>query len=65
MTEKEKYEYVSGKFLTCIHSFGTFKQGHKYWLEYTGHDVYVGRSDNVLNIRFFIDENSLLKNFTV
>ena len=59
MTEKEKTEFVSGKFLTCITNLGTFKKGERYWLEYIGNDIYVGRSDNVLNEQFHITELEL------
>lgn len=48
MTEKEKTDYTSGKFLTCIVDFDIFKAGEKYWLEYVGDNTYCGRSDNIL-----------------
>lgn len=48
MTEKEKTDYTSGKFLTCIADFDIFKAGEKYWLEYVGDNTYCGRSDNIL-----------------
>ena len=52
--EKEKSDFVSGKFLYCRGSFLDFKEGETYWLEYIGDDNYIGRSDNVLNQRFHI-----------
>lgn len=48
MTVKEKTDYTSGKFLTCIIDFDIFKAGEKYWLEYIGDNTYCGRSDNIL-----------------
>lgn len=48
MTEKEKTDYTSEKFLTCIIDFDIFKAGEKYWLEYVGDNTYCGRSDNIL-----------------
>lgn len=53
-TEKEKSDFVSGKFLYCRGSFLDFKEGETYWLEYIGDDNYIGRSDNVLNQKFHI-----------
>lgn len=59
MTEKEKTDFVSGKFLTCITNFGIFKKGEQYWLEYIGNDTYIGRSDNILNEQLYISEFEL------
>ena len=49
MTEKEKYNKFSGRFVTCIYSFSVFECGKTYWLEYIGNNLYIGRSDNILN----------------
>lgn len=54
MTENEKYNYVSGKFLKCLLDFNIFKKGQNYWLEYIGNDTYIGRSDNILNEKVII-----------
>lgn len=59
MKENEKTNYVSGKFLTCIFSFGPFKEGENYWLEYVGNDRYVGRSDNILDAVITIEPHQL------
>lgn len=63
MDEKEKTEFVSGKFLVCLTDFGDFKKDEHYWLEYVGNNMYVGRSDNILNKRFNISESELQKLF--
>lgn len=59
MTEQEKYNFVSGKFLTCMLDFDILKTGEKYWLEYIGYDTYIGRSDNILNKRVYIEPHQL------
>ena len=55
MTENEKYNYVSGKHLICITDFNIFKKSQSYWLEYIGKNVYIGRSDNILNEKVTIE----------
>ena len=62
-TENEKYEYVSGKFIRCVNSFNGFSKGETYWLEYINDDIYVGRSDNILNKKFHITPKQLFQNF--
>jgi hypothetical protein len=54
MSEQEKYDFVSGKFLTCMMDFDILKAGEKYWLEYIGFDTYIGRSDNIYAKRVYI-----------
>lgn len=61
--EKRKNDFVSGKFLTCKKSFNEFKEGNTYWLEYIGGDTYIGRSDNVLNQKFYITPIQLFNLF--
>lgn len=34
MTEKEKDNFVSGKYLICLIDFKIFKKNQSYWLEY-------------------------------
>lgn len=60
--EKRKDEFVSGHFIICKKSFKQFRKGEGYWLEYTGKNTYIGRSDNVLNQRIHIRPREL-KNF--
>lgn len=55
MTEKEKYNFVSGKYLICLTDFNIFKKKQSYWLEYLGNDTYIGRSDNILNEKVTIE----------
>ena len=55
MTENEKYNYVSGKYLICLTDFKIFKKSQSYWLEYLGNNVYIGRSDNILNEKVTIE----------
>lgn len=62
--EEEKTSFVSGQFLQCKLSFDEFKEGEHYWLEYIGDDVYVGRSDNVLNQKFHITPRQLYTLFS-
>lgn len=65
LAEKEKEEFVSGNFLYCRDSLETgLNEGEKYWLEYVGDDTYVGRSDNILNMRFHITPRQLYRCFT-
>ena len=59
MTEQEKSNFVSGKFLTCMLDFDILKAGEKYWMEYIGQDTYIGRSDNILNKRLYIEPHQL------
>lgn len=61
--ENEKYEYVSGKFIRCVNSFNGFSKGETYWLEYTNDDIYVGRSDNILDKKFHITPKQIFQNF--
>ena len=62
--EEEKTRFVSGQFLQCELSFDDFKEGEHYWLEYVGDDMYVGRSDNILNQKFHITPRQLFTLFS-
>lgn len=62
--DKEKNDFVSGQFLQCKLSFDEFKEGEHYWLEYIGDDMYVGRSDNILNQKFHITPRQLYTLFS-
>jgi len=62
--EEEKTRFVSGQFLQCKLSFDGFKEGEHYWLEYIGDDMYVGRSDNILNQKFHITPRQLYTLFS-
>lgn len=62
--EEEKTRFVSGQFLQCKLSFDEFKEGEHYWLEYIGDDMYVGRSDNILNQKFHITPRQLYTLFS-
>ena len=64
LADKEKNDFVSGQFLQCKLSFDEFKEGEHYWLEYVGDDMYVGRSDNVLNQKFHITPRQLYTLFS-
>ena len=63
IAEKEKYDFVSGQFLYCKNSFNEFEKGKSYWFEYIGNDTYIGRSDNILNQKFFITPKQLYTQF--
>lgn len=64
IAEKEKYDFVSGKFIECRKSFDEFKEDNSYWFEYVGNDTYIGRSDNILNKSFHITPRQLYCLFT-
>lgn len=64
LAEEEKTRFVSGQFLQCKLSFDEFKEGEHYWLEYIGDDMYVGRSDNILNQKFHITPRQLYTLFS-
>lgn len=64
MSEQEKTDFVSGKFLHAITDFSIFKRGEAYWLEYIGNDTYCGRSDNCLNERIGITPRELIRYFS-
>lgn len=64
MSEQEKTDFVSGKFLYAITDFSIFKRGETYWLEYIGDDTYCCRSDNHLNERIRIDPWELTRYFS-
>lgn len=64
LADKEKNDFVSGQFLQCKLSFDEFKEGEHYWLEYVGDDMYVGRSDNILNQKFHITPRQLFTLFS-
>lgn len=64
LSEKEKNEIVSGKFLYALTDFSLFKKWEAYWLEYIGDDTYVGRSDNILNKKVVITPYQLCKYFS-
>ena len=64
LVEEEKNNFVSGQFLQCKLSFDGFKEGEHYWLEYVGNDMYVGRSDNILNQKFHITPRQLYTLFS-
>jgi len=63
--EKEKNDFVSGNFIQCRKSFNEFKEGESYWFEYIGDDIYIGRSDNILNKKFHITPRQLFKLFSL
>jgi len=62
--DKEKNDFVSGQFLQCKLSFDGFKEGEHYWFDYVGDDIYVGRSDNILNQKFHITPRQLYTLFS-
>lgn len=64
MSEQEKTDFVSGKFLYAITDFSLFKRGEAYWLEYIGNDTYCCRSDNHLNEKIRIDPWELTRYFS-
>ena len=64
IAEKEKYDFVSGKFIQCRKSFYEFKEYNSYWFEYIGNDTYIGKSDNILNKKFHITPRQLYCLFT-
>ena len=64
LSEKEKNEIVSGKFLYALTDFSLFKKWEAYWLEYVGDDTYVGRSDNILNEKVVITPYQLANYFS-
>lgn len=64
ISEKEKNEKVSGKFLYAVTDFSIFKKDEAYWLEYIGNDTYVGRSDNILNQKVEIAPRHLVWYFS-
>ena len=59
LSEQEKTDKVSGKFLYCVTDFSIFKQDESYWLEYIGDDTYCGRSDNILDRKVKITPRQL------
>ena len=79
MTDKERADYVFGKFLECIKEINTVRKGRgckvgeSYWFEYV-HDTNDGEqpdadafyrklSDNKHYDEVFITDNELLNNF--
>ena len=64
MSEQEKTDFVSGKFLYAITDFSLFKRGEAYWLEYIGNDTYCCRSDNRLNEKIRIKPWELKRYFS-
>ena len=64
LSEKEKNEKVSGKFLYAVTDFSIFKKDEAYWLEYIGNDTYFGRSDNILNQKVEIAPRHLVWYFS-
>lgn len=62
--EKEKTDFVSGQFIECRKSFNEFKEDNSYWFEYVGDDIYIGRSDNILNQKFHITPRQLYRLFS-
>ena len=64
LADEEKNNFVRGQFLQCKRSFDEFKEGEHYWLEYVGDDMYVGRSDNILNQKFHITPRQLYTLFS-
>lgn len=64
LTESEKTNKVSGKFLFAITTFSKFIKGESYWLEYLGDDMYCGRSDNILNEKIKISPYQLYYYFS-
>ena len=64
MSEQEKTDFVSGKFLYAITDFSLFTRGEAYWLEYIGNDTYCCRSDNLLNEKIRIKQWELKRYFS-
>ena len=64
MSEQEKIDFVSGKFLYAITDFSLFNRGEAYWLEYIGNDTYCCRSDNRLNEKIRIKPWELERYFS-
>ena len=62
--EAEKTDFVSGQYVQCRKSFDGFKENESYWFEYIGDDVYIGRSDNILNKKFHITPRQLFTLFS-
>ena len=62
--EAEKTDFVSGQYIQCRKSFDGFKENESYWFEYIGDDVYIGRSDNILNKKFHITPRQLYRLFS-
>ena len=62
--EAEKTVFVSGQYVQCRNSFDGFKENESYWFEYIGDDVYIGRSDNILNKKFHITPRQLFTLFS-
>ena len=62
--ESEKTDFVSGQYVQCRKSFDGFKENESYWFEYIGDDVYIGRSDNILNKKFHITPRQLYRLFS-
>ena len=62
--EAEKTDFVSGQYVQCRKSFDGFKENESYWFEYIGDDVYIGRSDNILNKKFHITPRQLYRLFS-
>lgn len=62
--EKEKADFVSGKFIQCRKPFLIFKEDESYWFEYIGDDTYIGRSDNILDQKFHITPRQLYTLFS-
>lgn len=65
MTEQEKNNFVSFRYLTCKADFVDFKKNNHYWLEYTGNDRYLIRDGHPKynNSIVIITEEQLLKYF--
>lgn len=59
MTEKEINDMVSGKTLYAMRNFSIFAKYEPYVLEYMGNDVYVGKSDNILDMKVKITPDEL------
>jgi len=64
IAEAEKTDFVSGQYVQCRKSFDGFKEDESYWFEYIGDDVYIGRSDNILNEKFHITPRQLYRLFS-
>ena len=64
MTTKEIKDIVSGKTLYAVRNFLIFVKYEPYVLEYEGDDVYVGKSDNILDMKIKITPDELMSYFS-
>lgn len=64
LSENDKKNKVTSKFLYALTDFSIFHKGNSYWMEYIGNDTYCGRSDNILNERIKISPFELYYYFS-